>query len=111
MKLRHVTPQRGEGGQRVPKGPVLGGYLQRTRGNRTQQEIAEAAGVDRSQVNAWENGRRGIEAENVVKMARALEVNPREILALADEPGVVAELAVQLAALSDRVGVLERGAS
>lgn len=92
---------------RVPKGPALSGYLRRMRGNRSQKAVAEAAGVDRSQLVAWENGRRGMQGENIPKMARALNVDPEEILALAQEPGVVAELATQIAALEQRVHRLE----
>ena len=48
-----------------------------------------------------------MEEENAIKMAHGLGVAPEELLGLADEPGVVAELAVQLAALELRVTALE----
>lgn len=77
------------------------------RGDLTQDELAQRTGIDRSLISAWENGRRGMEEANAVKMATALGVDPEEILQLGEERGVVAELAAQLGELDRRVALLE----
>jgi transcriptional regulator with XRE-family HTH domain len=108
--VRHVTPptRRGPRGKTIHKS-VLSGYLKRARAaaGLIQNEVATRAGLSREVYNAYEAGRRGMEVTKVPALAAALGVPAAEMMALADEPGVVAELAVQMAELRRRVERLE----
>jgi len=109
--VRHVTPprRRGPRGKTIDK-RIIGPYLRRRRRSLglTQEEVADAAGIDRSLYNAYENERRGPEITKASALAKALRVPEEEILVLAEERGVVAELAAQMGELRHRVTLLEQ---
>jgi len=82
---RHVTELRRHRGRVIPKGDRLATFLRTARGlDRTQEEIAQAAGIDRTLYNAYENGRRGLEEAKVPGLAAALGVTEQAFLDLAD---------------------------
>jgi transcriptional regulator with XRE-family HTH domain len=47
----------------------------------TQEELAQALGVDRSTVAKWEAGQRGMTVENLLRTAAILETPPAQLLA------------------------------
>jgi transcriptional regulator with XRE-family HTH domain len=47
----------------------------------SQEELAERAGLHRNYVGGVERGERNVALENIVKLARALSVSPRELFA------------------------------
>jgi transcriptional regulator with XRE-family HTH domain len=47
----------------------------------SQEELAERAGLHRNYVGGVERGERNVALENIVKLARALSVPPRELFA------------------------------
>jgi len=47
----------------------------------TQDELAQALGVDRSTVAKWETGQRGMTVENLIRAAAVLETPPQHLLA------------------------------
>ena len=47
----------------------------------SQEELAERAGLHRNYVGGVERGERNVALENIVKIARALAVSPRELFA------------------------------
>jgi transcriptional regulator with XRE-family HTH domain len=49
--------------------------------NLTQERLAELAGVDRNYIGQIERGERNVALVNIVRIARALGVPPRELLA------------------------------
>ena len=58
----------------------------------TQQELATRAGVDDTFISVVENGKRDIHAvgyATVVRLARALGVEPEELFPVPDEPALV----------------------
>ena len=46
----------------------------------TQDELAQALGVDRSTVAKWETGQRGMTVENLIRAAAVLEIPPHHLL-------------------------------
>lgn len=54
----------------------------RTKAGLTQRQLAEKVGVDKSAVAQWEGGGggKGISLDNLVEVARILEVKPSELL-------------------------------
>lgn len=53
---------------------------QRLAKNWSQEELAAAAQLDRTYIGGVERGERNISLLNIVKIATALEVNPRDLL-------------------------------
>lgn len=47
----------------------------------SQEELAERAGLHRNYVGGVERGERNVGLENVVKLANALSISPRELFA------------------------------
>jgi transcriptional regulator with XRE-family HTH domain len=47
----------------------------------SQEELAERAGLHRNYVGGVERGERNVALENIVKLARALSVPPKELFA------------------------------
>jgi DNA-binding Xre family transcriptional regulator len=58
--------------------------VRRKRGAMTQKELAEKAGVSRTVVQRVEAGK-SVEFENLLKIARALEVEPADLCLTEDE--------------------------
>jgi DNA-binding transcriptional regulator YiaG len=52
----------------------------------TQQELADRIGVQQRMVSKWENGETMPRPTNIRKLAEALEVEPREVLAALQQP-------------------------
>jgi transcriptional regulator with XRE-family HTH domain len=46
----------------------------------TQEELAEVAGLHRTYIGAIERGERNVSLENIVGIARALDVKPSDLL-------------------------------
>lgn len=68
MKVEHVKQQFGKS---VRKHRVAAGL--------TQEELADAAGLDRSYVGSVERGERNLSIENVCRLAFAIGVTPGEL--------------------------------
>jgi transcriptional regulator with XRE-family HTH domain len=47
----------------------------------SQEELAERAGLHRNYVGGVERGERNVALENIIKLAQALSVPPRELFA------------------------------
>jgi transcriptional regulator with XRE-family HTH domain len=47
----------------------------------SQEELAERAGLHRNYVGGVERGERNVALENIVKLAKALSVSPRDLFA------------------------------
>jgi transcriptional regulator with XRE-family HTH domain len=52
----------------------------RIRGNRTQERLGEAAGIDRQTINRIENGHSTPTVDQLLDIAEALGVSPRDLL-------------------------------
>ena len=52
----------------------------------TQQELADQIGVQQRMVSKWENGEAMPRPTNIRKLAEALGVEPREVLAALQQP-------------------------
>jgi transcriptional regulator with XRE-family HTH domain len=68
----------------VAKGSVksqFGNTLRKLRDERgySQEELAERAGLHRNYVGGVERGERNVALENIVKLAKALSVSPRDL--------------------------------
>ena len=50
----------------------------------SQEDLAEAAGLDRTYVGSVERGERNISLINILRIAQALEVNPSTLLVCFD---------------------------
>lgn len=50
----------------------------------TQDELAQALGIDRSTVAKWETGQRSMTVENLIRTAAVLDIPPQQLLV---EPG------------------------
>lgn len=61
----------------------FGSTLRKLRDERgySQEELAERAGLHRNYVGGVERGERNVSLENIVKLAKALSVPPRELFA------------------------------
>jgi transcriptional regulator with XRE-family HTH domain len=61
---------------------IFGKNVRRLRERRgySQEELAERAGLHRTYVGSVERGERNISLENIVAIARALDVSPADLL-------------------------------
>lgn len=61
----------------------FGSTLRKLRDERgySQEELAEKAGLHRNYIGGVERGERNVALENIVKLARALSVSPRDLFA------------------------------
>lgn len=61
----------------------FGSTLRRPRdeGGYSQEELAQRAGLHRNYIGGVERGERNIALENIVKLAKALSVSPKELFA------------------------------
>lgn len=63
---------------------VIGSNIRRLRGSMKQQELAEKAGVSRSTLSSIENGK-SIELDNLLKIAKALGIDPANLFLSEDD--------------------------
>lgn len=61
---------------------LLGNNIRRLRSERelSQQELAAQAGINRAYLSTVENGKRNISIDNIIAIANALMVDPRQLL-------------------------------
>lgn len=55
-------------------------------GNISQEELAERAGLHRTYIGGVEQGRRNLSLLNIMKLAKALELEPEELFARMSKP-------------------------
>lgn len=78
----------------MPAGLSLGEFLKQRRGDRTQQEVAEAAGISRNYLSQLEHDRFGsrVPHHTLEALAAALDLEPGLLKALAGLPIGVADV-------------------
>ena len=54
--------------------------------NMSQEELADRAGLHRTYIGGVEQGRRNLSLLNIMKIARALEMEPEELFAAMPKP-------------------------
>ena len=61
----------------------FGATLRKLRDERgySQEELAERAGLHRNYIGDIERGERNVALENIIRLAKALSVSPRELFA------------------------------
>ncbi len=61
---------------------LIGSNIRRLRSERelSQQELAAEAGINRAYLSTVENGKRNISIDNIIAIANALMVDPRQLL-------------------------------
>ena len=72
----------GDGSRSASKARSLFGQrvrLLRKQAGLSQEGLAEAAGLHRTYVSSIERGQRNVGLDNIVRLARALEVEPRSL--------------------------------
>lgn len=55
-------------------------FLARRRAGQSQQQLADRAGVHRTEIGFLENAKRTARVDTLMRLAGALEVDPRELL-------------------------------
>ena len=86
---------------------TIGTRILQLRGERTQQQVADALGVSRELVKAWECGARRVKSEDVVKLARYFGV-PTDYLLCVE--GSVPSLDVETRAICKALGISREAA-
>lgn len=68
---------------------LVGGNIRRLRLERdmSQEDLAFEAGINRAYLSTVENGKRNISIDNIIAVANALTVDPRELLRPLDQAG------------------------
>jgi transcriptional regulator with XRE-family HTH domain len=71
-----------QGPRPEPSAPAFGKLIRKLRRERGvgQDQFAQEAGINRSHVSLIELGKRNVELETIVKLARGLELTPAELL-------------------------------
>lgn len=92
---------------RVPPDPIyeaVGALVTAARGARTIESVAQAMGLSRQVVSAYERGRSAISVARLVQLAAVLGVEPVELIPRHD----AAAIPYQLAATPDDLKALRR---
>lgn len=69
----------------------LGQRIMSLRGEMSQEKLGELCGVSREIIQHWERGSRQIKAENLMELAKALDVSADYLLGLSDCPSPTME--------------------
>ena len=66
---------------------LVGSNIRRLRlaGDLSQEELAFEAGINRAYLSTVENGKRNISIDNIIAIANALRVDPRQLLRPLDD--------------------------
>ena len=83
---------------------TIGTRILKLRGEQSQQQLAEAIGVSRELVKAWEGGTRKVKSEDVVKLARHFGVPTDYLLCM---EGSVPSLDIETRAICRALGLSE----